>query len=435
MAFAGYAFNKSHAAAYAVVAYQTAWLKAHYPVEFMAAMLNSYLGSLGQAASYIRVCRQMGIKVLPPDINLSQARFSTENGSIRFALAAVKNVGEAAIDSLIAEREKNGPFQSFGDLLRRMDESTLNRKMVESLVRASALDNMGLPRSQMIAVIEPFTSHLAASRRLSMEGQLSFFELGALEPVTVAEPDYPQLAEFRRSDILNMEKEMLGLYVSGHPLDDYEEAIARLTSCDSQNLVEDQENELPAADKRIVMAGLLGGVKYKTTRKNDQMAFLAVEDLYGVYEVIVFAKVLDRLRPLLDEGRAYLISGRISSREDEAPKLIAEDMMLLEPQMNRLPSGWPQPEAACKSPGPEPRPLQAKNKHKLCLRYFGLEYDQAYKRLLATLQYFTGNVPVQIYFEQEDRLVELDPAYSVSLDDVILTQLAARYGKDNLALL
>jgi DNA polymerase-3 subunit alpha len=183
------------------------------------------------------------------------------------------------------------------------------------------------------------------------------------------------------------------------------------------------------------MAGLLSSRTYKTTRNNEQMGFLTIEDLFGVYEVIVFARVLDKVRSLLDEGRAYLISGRISSREDEAPKLIADDLVLLEPQMDRLPWGWARPEQGSgqtRSAAAEPAlPVRTR----LCLRYFGLEYDAGYKRLLATLQYFHGQVPVRVYFVQEERLVELDPAYAISLDDKILQQLAARYGAENLALL
>lgn len=211
MAFAGYAFNKSHAAAYALVAYHTAWLKFHYPVEFMAAMLNSYLGSLSQAAQYVRASRKMGIDVLPPDINRSETRFSTENGAIRFALAAVKNVGESAIRQLITDRQEHGLYSGYGDLLRRLSTYDISRKMIESLIRASALDCFAVPRSQMIAVLEPFTNQLVSARRQRMEGQLSLFEMGGESQSMEAEPDYPDIPEFDQNERLAMEKEMLGL--------------------------------------------------------------------------------------------------------------------------------------------------------------------------------------------------------------------------------
>ncbi len=455
MAFAGYAFNKSHAAAYAVVAYQTGWLKVHYPVELMAAMLNSYLGSLSQAASYVRVCRAMNIAVLPPDINRSQARFTTENGAIRFALAAVKNVGETAIRSLIAEREKNGPFGSFGDLMRRMDESTLNRKMVESLIRASALDGFGVPRAQMIAVIEPFSNRLASSRRQSMEGQLSLFDLGTVEQVTEAEPEYPALSEFTQREKLSMEKEMLGLYISGHPLDEYERAISTLTSLDSAAFApppeSDDEGLHPPAltdNDRVIMAGMLVGRKNKTTRSNELMSFLTLEDLAGIFEVIVFPRVLGDCQALLGDGTVLLVGGRLSIREDDQPKLIAEQIAVLEPGMRQLPPGFELRRMSARSPArdaddsrerpPEEAVVQEAARRparaKLCIRYHGLEEDAGYKRLLAMLNYFQGAMPVRIYLDQEDRLVDLGPRYAVAFDDDVLKRLAERCGSQNLAL-
>jgi len=455
MAFAGYAFNKSHAAAYAVVAYQTGWLKVHYPVELMAAMLNSYLGSLSQAASYVRVCRAMNIAVLPPDINRSQARFTTENGAIRFALAAVKNVGETAIRSLIAEREKNGPFGSFGDLMRRMDESTLNRKMVESLIRASALDGFGVPRAQMIAVIEPFSNRLASSRRQSMEGQLSLFDLGTVEQVTEAEPEYPALSEFTQREKLSMEKEMLGLYISGHPLDEYERAISTLTSLDSAAFApppeSDDEGLHPPAltdNDRVIMAGMLVGRKNKTTRSNELMSFLTLEDLAGIFEVIVFPRVLGDCQALLGDGTVLLVGGRLSIREDDQPKLIAEQIAVLEPGMRQLPPGFELRRMSARSPArdaddsrerpPEEAVVQEAARRparaKLCIRYHGLEEDAGYKRLLAMLNFFQGAMPVRIYLDQEDRLVDLGPRYAVAFDDEVLKRLAERCGSQNLAL-
>lgn len=341
MAFAGYAFNKSHAAAYAVVAYYTGWLKVHYPVEFMAGMLNSYMGSLSQAAHYVRTCRKMNIVVLPPDINKSDVRFTTENGRIRFSLLAVKNVGESAIRAVIAERDANGSFKSFGDFLRRMSEGDLNRKMTESLIRASAFDSFGLPRSRMIAVLDPFLNMINNSRRHSMEGQLSLFGEADDALAASSEPDYPEIPDFSRAEYLAMEKEMLGLYVNGHPLDEYDEAIRVGTTLDSSafaafTAAAGEADEASAHHSLLTdraparMAGMVVSRKNKTTKSNELMSFVTVEDLYGTFEVIVFPRVLNTCAALLDEGAVILIDGQLSIREDDEPKLIATAITLLD---------------------------------------------------------------------------------------------------------
>ncbi|NLK89821.1 MAG: DNA polymerase III subunit alpha, partial [Clostridiaceae bacterium] len=468
MAFAGYAFNKSHAASYAVVSYFTAWLKYYYPVEFMAAILNSYLGSLSQAARYVRVCQKMGIRVLPPDINQSDARFTTEKGQIRFALAAVKNVGAAAIGKLIRERQEDGPFKSYGDFLRRLNETEINRKMIESLIRSSALDFFGIPRSQLIAVLDVFTARLNHARRLNMEGQLSLFELAPAPANIDAEPDYPAIPEFDRAELLAMEKEMLGLYVTGHPLNEYTAVIGRLTTLDSsafadmgpERLVE-VENEAmvqPAiADgDRVIMAGMLADRKNKTTRSNELMSFLTIEDLFGQYEVLVFPKVLTASAEVLATAKVLLISGRLSIREDDVPKLVADQIAELAVDATRLPEGFfsreTLPNRRSRSPsipetqgipvvvdmpstkrspaGPDPS-----GRYRLAIRYQGLPDDQGYQQLLATLAYFRGTTPVHVYLPSVDQTVQLPHNYWVELSDAVLSILVDRYGQDNLGII
>ena len=457
MAFAGYAFNKSHAASYAVVSYFTGWLKYHYPVEFMAAMLNSYLGSLSQAALYVRVCQKMSIKVLPPDVNLSDVRFTTENGQIRFALAAVKNVGEAAIRHLIDERRSNGPFKSYGDFLRRLNEGELNRKMVESLIRSSALDCFGVPRSRLIAVLEPFTNQLINARRQNMEGQLSLFELGPKPQHLDAEPDYPDIPEFEPADLLAMEKEMLGLYVTGHPLNEYVEAIRHLTTLDSSafaSLAENGEEGTAVAPEaindgdRVIMAGMLAGRKNKTTKSNELMSFLTVEDLFGQYEVLVFPKTLASCAACLQPGAVLLIGGRLSIREDDLPKLVAEQIAVLEKTASHLPPGFnfhtgngnsrpPVPNAHARTQKPAPAEAPAPNPgtgRLLAIRYLGTSQDAGYKRLLAMLAFFQGNTPVRVYLPAEERSVNLPSMCWIELSDDVLRYLAERYGPENLAI-
>lgn len=447
MAFAGYAFNKSHAAAYAVVAYFTGWLKVHYPVEFMAGMLNSYMGSLSQAAHYVRTCRKMNIVVLPPDINKSDVRFTTEDGRIRFSLLAVKNVGESAIRAVIAERSANGPFKSFGDFLRRMSEGDLNRKMTESLIRASAFDSFGIPRSRLIAALDPFLNRINNGRKSSMEGQLSLF--GEADPVLAAtsEPDYPAIPEFSRAELLGMEKEMLGLYVNGHPLDEYDEAIRATTTLDSSAFAayaaaSGEADETSAHHSLLVdraparMAGMVISRKNKTTKSNELMSFVTIEDLSGSFEVIVFPRVFATCAALLDEGSVVLIDGLLSIREDDEPKLIASAITRLS---RIVPTSTAKPEP--ESPGTrrtviDSAPASASpgaKKAVFCIRLNKPRTDPAYRRLLAMVSYFNGSNPVRVYFP-DGSVQDLGTGYQISIDNEIMAQFARIYGTDNLAL-
>lgn len=337
MAFAGYAFNKAHAACYAVVAYYTAWLKLHYPVPFMAAMLNSFLGQLGQAAHYVRVCRDMNIGILPPDINRSQVRFTSEGGQIRFALGAVKNVGTAVLEKLIVDREAKGPFKTFGDFLRRAQQLGMNRKMIESLIKSSALDAFEIPRNQLIAATDPYLNMLA-SRKDVMEGQLSFFDFGMPKEEPV-EPTYPTLPALDKSALLTMELEMLGLYISGHPLDAYKTSLKAMLDTRSSDLngtvmadenlmdeLETAETRLKLNGKYAKMAGLVVKSRNLTTKKGEMMCFLELEDMEGRFEVIVFPKTFSVYRNLIQEGAVLLASGRINAREDEEAKLLADKL-------------------------------------------------------------------------------------------------------------
>ncbi|NLB10453.1 MAG: hypothetical protein GX834_05240, partial [Clostridiaceae bacterium] len=328
--------NKAHGASYAVVAYDTAWLKYYHPVEFMAAMLNSYLGSLEQAAQYVRAAKDMDIEILPPDINKSFARFTTEHGCIRFALGAVKNVGQAAIKRLIAEREENGEFKSYGDFMSRICEYDINRKMIESLIRSSALDSFGVPRAKMLAVLEPFSNQLQNRRKMSSLGQVSLFELpGMEEEQPDDEPVYPNVSEFDQDILLAMEKEMLGLYITGHPLDACADDLNSFLTVTAQELTaygeQDEEEELLIIPENLdQMDAIVGGQvvrrRNQYTKRNDLMAFLNLEDLTGSFELIVFPAVYAKYSDLLNEGQALLVKGRLTVREDEPIKVIAEEL-------------------------------------------------------------------------------------------------------------
>lgn len=366
LAFAGYAFNKAHAAPYAAVAYYTAWCKHYYPVEFMAAMLNSYLGDLNKAERYVRTAEMMGIKVLPPDINKSTARFAPEGGAIRFGLGAIKNVGREAIEALVREREKNGSFQTFGEFLRRMCNTALNHKMMESLVLSSACDGFGISRSKMIAVIEPFSRTIQEANKSVMEGQVSFFDLTKDTSFSSRnEPDYPDTPPFTTLESLAMEKEMTGLYVTGHPLYAYEKSInalplvrndelrPRQTSDEAEGMEQDdgkatiddvaidQSVRLPINFRdrdRVIMAGLTVSRRDLFTKNNDRMAFLTLEDQGGRIDVVVFPKTYAVYRDVMDEHQILVIAGQLDLQDDDDPKLLADVIAPLTTDIVELPS-------------------------------------------------------------------------------------------------
>ena len=476
--FSGYAFNKSHAAAYAVVGYYTAYMKYYHPTEFMTAMLNSFRGNLTQTAWYVSCCRKMGIEVLSPDINKSRARFTTDGEKkIRVGLSAIKNAGENAIMHLITDRENGGLFLSYGDFLRRIFPMDVNRKMIESLILASALDSFGIPRSSMMAALDPYLQLLASSRNRVMDGQLSLFGMVEKEEASIKEPEYPTIPEYSASEMLSREKEVLGLYISGHPLEEYKHVIAHCTDTDSSVFIPSSSEDSvvsgnPISDNTYVrMAGLLQARTTKTTKNSKIMAFLTMEDMLGTYEVIVFPETFNKYSSILQENRVLLIEGRVSMKEDEPPKLLAQNILELTPNMD-LPSPkknsyYREKHDNLTMPGKDRKPIEVSypvfekydNHHtedtvsndsrdktdlmdadnneigqRLCIRYFGDEKDAAFRRLLSTLEYFHGRMRVVIFFASSGKRVLLPERYAVDPQNEILKQIAVQYGFDNLAI-
>jgi len=337
MDFGSYAFNKSHAAAYAYVGYQTAWLKYYYPVEFMAALINSFMGSLGKVSQYVMECRKMGIKVLPPDINESESSFSVKNGIIRFGLLAVKNVGANVVQNIIEERNNNGPFKNFIDFCERLEGKELNKKTVESLIKCGAFDIFGIYRSRLIANYEKILERVSQKRKSLISGQLSLFDV-AQDIDDTATIEWPQMAEYDSKLLLAMEKEMLGLYISGHPLDEFAEVIKDLVtvySYDFEVSEEDASNESRLTDGTFArIAGIVTDIKSISTKNNKMMAFVTVEDLYGQMEVIVFPNVYERYARYLSNDSQIIVEGRISVKEDEQPKILADRINSLESVKN-----------------------------------------------------------------------------------------------------
>lgn len=358
-AFAGYAFNKAHAACYALLAYLTGWLKVYYPVEFMAAMLNSFLDNLGKASQYVDQCKGMGISILPPDVNRSSARFTTENGQIRFALAAIKHVGEDAVTALVNEREANGEFASFGEFLRRAQAQGANRKMIEALIQSSALDSFGFGRAPMVTAVEPYLNLVSQSRRQKMEGQLTMFDMG-VEEEAPAEPVLQDVKDYSRLQKLEYEQDLLGMYVTGHPLDAYARQLKHADHMLSDVLnppptVSDEEEDVQSFDAHaafngqrdkgpVSMAGMVVVRRNQTTRKGELMSFLTMEDLSGRFEVIVFPRVLREAGDLIREGRVLIVRGRVSARDNEDNQLIADSFVLLEEDQDNMQAMKPEPQ-------------------------------------------------------------------------------------------
>jgi len=424
MDFASYAFNKSHAAAYAVVAYQTAWLKYYYPTEFMAALLNSFLGSSDKVSQYVHECRGLNIDVLPPDINESDVKFSVVNGKIRFGMAAVKNVGVNAVAEIIDERMSNGLFKSFGDFCERISGKDVNKRCIESLIKCGAFDSFGVYRSRLMAVYEKMIDGIQMRKKRNLDGQLSIFDFSVQneEKEDALIEEYPDIKEYPQKTLLSMEKEMLGLYISGHPLGEYEDELKSSVTLFSTDLrVGTDESEVESGfdkDKEIrdgalvTIGGIITDKKTKTTKSNNLMAFVTLEDLYGSMEVIVFPPILRKYSDLLVEDNVVLINGRVSVKEEEQPKIICDEVRLLRMNNEKM--------NATKAKTP-----------KLYIRISNSEDKEAIDSLMSTLKFFNGQTPVCLYYEKENAVKVVGKDYWVFLNDSLLNELRERFGNDN----
>lgn len=320
--FASYAFNKSHAACYAYVAFQTAYLKCHYPREFMAALLTSVLDNTSKVIEYSTECQRLGIKVLPPDINVSRGGFTVDGDAIRFGLNAVKNVGRNLIEAVVAKREER-PFRGLYDFCKRLHGNELNRRAVESLIRAGAFDGLEPSRRGMLESVEPILKSIENEQRHNLEGQMDLFSVMAGES-SPQNDDYkvPPMVEYSTAELLQMEKDVSGLYLSGHPLDAYREQIGKISTCTvSQLCGEDAKN---FDNQHVTILCTVVKNKVMTTRSNTLMAFTTIEDLTGTMEMLVFPKVFAECRAYLQENAVIVTSGRVSYKEDEGTRLLVE---------------------------------------------------------------------------------------------------------------
>ena len=320
--FGGYGFNKSHSAAYALIAFQTAYLKAHYPVEFMAALLTSEMTSIDGVVKFIAECRRHQIDVLPPDINSSSTEFTVDNGSIRFGLVAVKNVGEGAISSIVETRTEGGGFASLFEFCARVDLRKVNKRVIESLIKCGAFDTTGAPRAAMMAVLEEALEYGQRLQRQQNDPQMGLFDQGDT-PLEINMPTMPALTEWDDRQRLSFEKEALGFYITGHPLARHEALMEKYTTTDAVALKE-------TTDKQTVrIGGMIAGTRLLRTKRGDQMAFLSIEDMHGTFEVIVFPEVYAASEAIIVPDAQVLIRG-LAQKEENAVKIIAEELIPME---------------------------------------------------------------------------------------------------------
>ena len=393
MDFANYAFNKAHAAAYAVVAYRTAWLKVYYPMEFMAALMNSVMGNASKISLYIQYCRRHNIPVYPPHIRSSELKFSVQDGGIRMGLAAVKNVGKGAVEQILQERRARGPYVDLFDFVDRLQGEAVNKRLVESLIKAGAFDNMGATRSQLLAIYEQALDGAQRAKKENLAGQVSLFDLSgdATAPAVMARPVVPQVPEHSLRTLLSMEKEMTGVYISAHPLDEVREEMERFTVHADMFAADEQEEAMGRSaleDGQVVqIGGIVDQCVTKLTKKNDTMAFITLEDLYGEVEVIVFPAVYRRVQRMVQPDQLIKVMGRVSLREGEAGKLIAQDIYLLTEDTKEV------------QPGNVKPALQEAKDFRLCLKIPRAARPALLGQIQDTLARYPGDVPVFILEE------------------------------------
>ena len=409
--FAKYAFNKSHAACYAVVGYQTAWLKAHYPVEFMAALMTSVMDNAAKVSGYVEECKKMGIQLLPPDINEGFKQFSVSDGKIRFALAAIKNVGRGAVDALVSEREKNGVFTSMTDFCNRMEGGEWNKRGIESLIKAGAMDSLDGFRSQYMVIYKSILEGIGQAKKNNIEGQLNLFDLGGEDDIFPQKDELPPINEYPARDKLAMEKEVLGIYVSGHPLAEYEEQLRRKVSHTSLDFIppdEDEDRMQVEEETKVIIGGMAAGISVKYTRNNDKMAFLTLEDFQGSIEVILFPKVYEKCGAFLKEEEVYLVKGRANVSADGEAKVIAMEV--------------------------EPLILGEKELPKSVWLKLAAGREVPFDQITAILRKYGGEVPVYIYDEKTKQKMKADRIYWVTGEEDLCEELRLLLGEKNVAL-
>ena len=434
--FASYAFNKSHAAAYAVVAYRTAYLKFYYPKEYMAALLTSVLGSSGKVAAYMEECARIGIPVLPPHVNESDTGFSVSEDSIRFGLLAVKNLGRGVIQRMLLERERGGKFRSFYDFCKRMQGRDLNRRAVESLIRCGAFDGLGNNRREMLLAVTPVLESLDADKRKNIEGQIGLFDLGGEERADTYQ--MPKAEEFPQAELLAMEKEVTGMYLSGHPMAPYAEVYRRDLVARTDEIAQSAagESDKYSDEQYVDVLAIVSDVKRKVMKSGANMAFVTLEDIYGSIEALVFPKVLERSADLLTPGSAVKAHGRISFTEEKDPKLVCEYFTAPYSPEAMLAQGARDGQSAAPAGGGK-APVQIRGYNTayrgLYLRVPSMN-DPLCRKALQYVEVFDGVTDLYLYALDEKKLVRAPARYRVAVNYALVAALKRLLGEENVAL-
>ena len=403
--FAKYAFNKSHAACYAVVSFQTAYLKTYYPVEFMAALMTSVIDNTSKVAGYIYACKQMNIGILPPDVNESQMEFTVENGKIRFAMAAIKSLGRPTIQAILKERGGNGSFVSMQDFVTRMSHA-LNKRAIENFVKAGAFDTFGHTRKSMMIVSESMLDSAIKHNKDSMSGQMSLFDFAAEEDKKAFEIRIPDVAEYTKEELLGYEKEILGVYVSGHPLDEYTGMVKKyITNVSSDFEIDDETGETKVKDGAVaIIGGLITNKTIKTTKKGQLMAFFTLEDVVGTVEVVVFPNSFTANRVVMDHAEKVFVTGKVQANVDENAKLICDKVV----DFNTIP-------------------------RKLWIRFESLSaYEEKKAELDGILHESDGKDTVVIYCTKENKRITLPSNRTIKVNSELIQKLQAMYGDKNI---
>lgn len=405
MDFAKYAFNKSHAAAYAVVSYETAYLKCYYPVEFMAALMTSVIDNPGKVSEYIYTCRQMDIPILPPDINEGDSVFTVSNGAIRYALSAIKGVGRPVIDAIVMEREENGPYQSLKDFAARLSGKEVNKRTIESFIKAGVFSSLHNNRRQLMMSYVQILDQLAADKKKTLTGQMTLFDFAGEEERQDYELSLPEVSEYSKDQLLAFEKEVLGIYVSGHPLEAYEERIRKNVTAYSNDFMLDEETGVPKVEDGHgeLIGGMITGKTVKTTRNNSMMAFLMLEDLFGTVEVILFPKDFEKHKQLLELDSKVFVRGKVTVEEDKAAKLICQEIIPFDNISREL---WIK--FACVK-----------------------DYHKEEQSLFSLLSEYDGIDSVTIYCNEEKMIKKLPKSRSTKADKELIDKLKSLYSEEN----
>lgn len=405
--FAKYAFNKAHAACYAVVSYRTAYLKYYHPVEFMAALMTSIMDQTTKVSQYILTCRQMGITILPPDVNTGEERFTTEGNSIRFALAAIKGIGKPVIRDIVAEREANGPFTTLKDFIDRMSGTAVNKRALESFIKAGAFDCLKGNRRQFMLSYAAIADGIASEKKKNFSGQLSLLDWAAPEEKEEFEVRLPDVSEYEKSELLALEKETLGIYLSGHPLDEYQEMISKNVTKMSTDFVAEEESE--EAEPKVqdgdteIIGGIITAITRKTTRSNTMMAFVTVEDVLGTVEVIVFPRDYEKYKQELVEDNKVLIRGRVAVEEERAARLICSEMIPFDSMPREIWVRFPDKEAFLKKE----------------------------EELYGILNEYDGKDETVVYCMAEKAMKRLPKSRSTQVCEALISRLKESFGQDS----